>query len=339
MPDAIRLGLLATKEVSASSLFGLYDTLSGAGQAWEIFVTGESPHPIFDVRIIGSSCEPFRCASGTQITPDTGIDAVSDVDLIVVPGMNVSAIEPLDSIETLSRDWIWKQHHSGTRVVAACSGAVYLAAIGLLDGIEITTHWAYSDLFRRYYPEVRLRLDHNICFESAGKGIVTSGGTTAWQELALFLIRNYGGLEQAKRTAKFWLMADRGEFQAPYTSLVTTISHDDAIVRDIQLWTAENYSSESPVNMMIQRSGLPPSTFNRRFRKATGFSPKDYVQAVRIEEAKQRLEMSDVPVDAIGREVGYEDSSSFRRLFKRKTSLTPAKYRKMFGAERFARYS
>lgn len=134
-------------------------------------------------------------------------------------------------------------------------------------------------------------------------------------------------------------MADRGNFQTPYTSLVTAISHDDAIVRDIQSWLAENYFIEKPVNTMIQRSGLPASTFTRRFRTATGFSPKDYTQLVRIEEAKQRLEMSDSAVDEIGREVGYEDSSSFRRLFKRVTSLTPARYRKMFGVERFARYS
>ena len=206
MQDAIRLGLLATKEVSPSSLFGLYDALSGAGQAWEVFVTGESPTPIFDVKIIGSSDKSFQCASGTQITPDISIGSTPDIDLIVVPGMNVSAIEPLESIENMSRDWIWSQHESGTRVVAACSGAVYLAAIGLLDGTEVTTHWAYSDLFRRYYPDVKLKLDRNICFESAGHGIVTSGGTTAWQELALFLIRNYGGLEQAKRTANsgYW---------------------------------------------------------------------------------------------------------------------------------------
>ncbi len=339
MPESIKLALLATKEVSASSLFGLYDALSGAGQAWEIFVTGETPRPIFDVKIIGGSREPFRSVGGTQICPDIGVDDVSDIDLIVVPGMNVSAIEPLESVEKTSRDWIQDQHNSGTRVVAACSGAVYLAAIGLLDGIEITTHWAYKDLFRKHYPNVQLKLDHNICFESAGKGIVTSGGTTAWQELALFLIKNYGNLEQATRTAKFWLLADRGEFQAPYSSLVTTISHNDAVVRDMQVWAAENYFLESPVNTMISRSGLPASTFSRRFRKATGISPKDYIQDIRVEEAKRRLEMSSLSVDTIGREVGYEDSSSFRRLFKRKTNLTPAKYRKMLGVERFDRYS
>jgi len=331
--------LLATKEVSASSLFGLYDTLSSAGKAWEVFVTGESPSPVFDVKIVSSDKLPFRCASGTQILPDAGIHDISGLDLIVVPGMNVSAIEPLGSTDNADRKWVFEQHTAGTRVVAACSGAVYLAEIGILDDVEATTHWAYKNLFREYYPKVRLNLERNICFEDRQRGVVTSGGTTAWQELSLFLIQNYSGMEQARRTAKFWLMTDRGDFQTPYASLITSISNNDAAVRSAQLWLVENYFVENPVNAVIEQLQIPASTFTRRFKKATGISPKDFIHAIRIEEGKKRLESTELTIDEIGRQIGYEDSSSFRRLFKRKTSLTPAKYRKMFGAERFSRYN
>lgn len=335
----VSVGLLATKDTSASSLFGLYDTLSGAGQAWETFVTGESPAPVFDITIISHDQKHFRCAGGTQIHPDKGIKDVTELDLLVVPGMSVSALQPPNTIDNEDIEWVKGQYEKVTRVVAACSGAVYLAEIGLLDGVEATTHWAYKNLFQNFYPKVKLNLDRNICFENSKDGIVTSGGTTAWQELSLFLIQNYGGMEQAKRTAKFWLMADRGDFQTPYSSMITANENEDAIVHNALVWLADNYHQESPVTTMIERSGLPPTTFSRRFRKGTGLTTKDYIHAVRVEEAKKRLETTELNIDEIGREVGYEDTSSFRRIFKRKTSLSPAKYRNAFGTERFSRYS
>ncbi|MBX2885111.1 MAG: helix-turn-helix domain-containing protein [Granulosicoccus sp.] len=338
MRQPIRLHLLATPHVSASSLFGLYDALSAAGKAWEIFVTGEPVRPIFDVSIVGPTCEPFRCASGTLVAPDLALDGAQGGDLVIVPGMNLSATEPLGTSEQASYDWLWNNHLAGSRVVAACSGAIYLAEAGLLDNKEATTHWAYGDLFRRYYSSVRLRLERSICFETAAQGVVTSGGTTAWQELALFLIANYGNVEHAVNAAKFWLMANRDELQAPYIPMIKSIPHADSAVQVAQSWIAENYTATNPVKKMAASSGIPATSFARRFRKATGFKPRDYVQTLRIEEAKHMLETSESSIAEIGFEVGYEDTPSFRRLFKRKTGLTPVEYRKMFGTQRFERY-
>jgi transcriptional regulator GlxA family with amidase domain len=258
---------------------------------------------------------------------------------VIVPGMTVSSQDRLGASEQDSIAWLRERSQSETRIVSACTGAVYLAEIGLLDGIEATTHWAYADLFRRHFPDVRLRLDRSICFSDASRGVVTSGGTTAWQELALFLIAHYGGVHRAAKTAKFWLMADRGELQAPYSSLVKAIPHGDAIVETAQVWVADHYAIENPVGEMTTRSGLPATSFARRFRNATGLSPMDYVQTVRMEEAKQLLETSDLSVADIGAEIGYNDPASFRRLFKRKTGITPNEHRRMFGAKRFAHYS
>ena len=90
---------------------------------------------------------------------------------------------------------------------------------------------------------------------------------------------------------------------------------------------------------MTELSGLAPATFARRFRRATGYSPMDYVQAVRVEEAKQMLETTGDSVEKIGFAAGYEDTASFRRLFKRKTGLNPGDYRRMLGKDRFKRYA
>ncbi|WP_108860832.1 GlxA family transcriptional regulator [Ruegeria sp. Alg231-54] len=337
MPYSVQI--VATPETSASSVFGLYDTLVAAGRDWEHLVSGEEPMPVFDVSLVGPNIEGFRCGSGIWIVPDQTFKNADDADIIVVPGLTLSPHDRLDPELHPCLAWLAKRDLAKTRIVSACTGAVYLAEIGILDGFEATTHWAWEGLFRRLYPNVRLRIDRGLCFADASRGPVTSGGTTGWQELATFLIAHYGGTQKAVRAAKVWLMANRGELQSPFSSMITTAPHADAIISQAQLWISDNYSVDNPVAEMAKRSGLSPTTFARRFRKATSKSPQDYVLALRIEEARQLLETTDCSVVEVGEAVGYADTPSFRRLFKRKTGLTPVEHRTMFGLSRFSNYS
>ncbi|WP_050606161.1 GlxA family transcriptional regulator [Ruegeria sp. 6PALISEP08] len=337
MPYSVQI--VATSATSASSVFGLYDTLVAAGRDWEHLVSGEEPMPVFDVSLVGPDIEGFRCGSGIWIVPDQTFKNADDADIIVVPGLTLSPHDRLDPELHPCLAWLAKRDLAKTRIVSACTGAVYLAEIGILDGVEATTHWAWEGLFRRFYSNVRLRIDRGLCFADASHGPVTSGGTTGWQELATFLIAHYGGTQRAVRAAKVWLMANRGELQSPFCSMITTTPHADAIISQAQLWISNNYAIDNPVAEMAKRSGLPPTTFARRFRKATSKSPQDYVLALRIEEARQLLETTDCSVVEVGEAVGYADTPSFRRLFKRKTGLTPVEHRKMFGLSRFSNYS
>jgi transcriptional regulator GlxA family with amidase domain len=110
----------------------------------------------------------------------------------------------------------------------------------------------------------------------------------------------------------------------------------DAIISQCQEWAAQNYKTQSPVAALAQLSGLPPRSFDRRFKEATGMTALNYVHALRLEEAKQMLETGDQPIEAIANETGYEDTSFFSRLFRRKVGLTPAQYRLRFGSLRRA---
>ena len=334
----VSVDLLACQGVSASSLYGLYDVLASVGAGWETYVTGDAPRPRFKVRIVSDATTTFRCASGIPITPDASLGDAESSDIIVVPGMSVSAAEPLGEAYSELSTWLRRAQSDGATIASACTGSLMLAEAGLLDDLEATTHWAFRDLFRRCYPRVRLRPEKSLCCSDVRPDIVTSGGTTAWQELALFLITRHAGLDEAVRAAKFWLLPDRGTLQAPYMAMPLGVPHDDETVRDCQVWISENYATRNPVGAMVRRSGLPPTTFNRRFRRATGYAAIDYVHTVRIEEAKQILETTEASIDNIGSEVGYEDAASFRRLFKRKSGLTPAEYRRLFGRRRFRRY-
>jgi transcriptional regulator GlxA family with amidase domain len=169
-----------------------------------------------------------------------------------------------------------------------------------------------------------------LSFAGEGDRIVTSGGVTSWQELALYVIALLGGAEHAIQAAKIHILSGHAEGQMPYAVVTHRVQHSDAVIADCQSWIAEAFARDNPVARMTERAGLNPRTFARRFRAATGCSPVEYVQALRIEEAKQLLEANSANVEEIGQTVGYEDPTFFRRLFKRRVGLTPAAYRKKF---------
>lgn len=331
----LRVALVAIPRSTASSLFGIRDTLNSVGVGWETFVSSEQPTPRFEVSFVGATTEPFACASGGEIRPEHSIETVPDPDIVVVSAVFASVGEPVKDFDPRMMAWLVAQHAAGKQIVSACSGASLLAEAGLLDGKEATTHWVLRDLFRTAYPQVLLRLERSLCCADGEHRIVTSGGATAWQELVLYLIARHVGLQDAVRAAKLWLIPWQGELQSPYVAMPRGIAHDDRKIAACQTWIANNYRLDNPVARMIERSGLARSTFRRRFVEATGYTPIDYVHAVRIEEAKQLLESGDEPLDAIGQEVGYEDEASFRKLFKRVTGITPSEHRRRFGLDRF----
>ncbi|HKN27155.1 MAG TPA: helix-turn-helix domain-containing protein [Roseiarcus sp.] len=152
----------------------------------------------------------------------------------------------------------------------------------------------------------------------------------------MFLAARFFGLEEAIRLARAYLIDWHSHGQLPFSSLACARQVDDRHIAAIQEWIAENYADPAPVAAMVGMSPLPERSFKRRFTLATGFAPLEYVHALRIEEAKQLLETTDLSIDAVADEVGYEDSSFFRRLFRRKVGLSPHAYRLRFSAFRKA---
>lgn len=118
--------------------------------------------------------------------------------------------------------------------------------------------------------------------------------------------------------------------QQPYASMVANVGHDDGVIQRCQSWLAEHYDEPDAVREAVAQSGLPKRTFDRRFRAATGYAPLEYVQSLRVEEAKQILETGDEPIDEVAAQVGYEDTASFRRLFRKLVGMTPGDYRRKF---------
>lgn len=159
-----------------------------------------------------------------------------------------------------------------------------------------------------------------------------AGSGVAWHMLALALIARFAAPEDAMRVARINLLDAADVSPLAYASLTRGPRASDGLVARCQLWAADHYRDEAPVAQMVALSGLPERTFERRFAQATGMSPLQYVHTQRLEEAKQLLEASTLSVEAIALEVGYQDAGFFGRLFRRQVGLTPARYRRRFGA-------
>ena len=329
-PKLIRTALITLPETAPAGLYSMLEVFSCVGEVWEQ-LTGKEATPVrFQVDVVTEHPGSQTCALGVPVTSDATFASEETYDLVLVPDVLVS--EELDPVSQwpAAASWIRSNYEAGAVVGSACTGALVLAETGLLDGEEATTHWGIVSTFQTRFPNVDLRPKRVLILSGPDQRILTAGGASSWAELALYLISHYCGRPEAVRIAKVFLLGDLSEGQLPFAAVTRPQAHNDAIIDTCQLWIAEHYDVSSPVEQVTEYSGLNPRTFKRRFRAATGCTPIDYIQTLRIEESKYLLETSDMPTDQVGEEVGYEDPASFRRLFKRKTGVTPAQYRRRF---------
>jgi transcriptional regulator GlxA family with amidase domain len=325
-----RIALFAAPETSASVLYGLYDILLSVGPMWPDMTAAEPGDALLDVVVVAASPEPFRCFGGILVEPHAGLADVGDVDAMVVCDMYTPIDTPPRGRFGAEAAWVRRLHATGALVTAVCTGSLLLAESGLLDGRSCAGHWAYAGLFASAYPRIRFLPGAILDLSSETEGLITAGGVTSWQDLALHLIARYCGPEHAVRTAKVYLLGSHGDGQLPFAAMTRLVPAEDAVIRDCLVWIGDCFATPNPVSAMTRRSGLTPRTFARRFRAATGRRPIEYVHALRVEQARLLLEVGSDAVDDIGFEVGYEDPTFFRRLFKRTTGLTPAAYRRRY---------
>lgn len=325
-----RILLLAAPETSASVLYGLYDVLQSAGAVFDEMISGSAGDEMLDIRIVSSDGKPFRCMGNIPVEPHMAIRQDDSADAVVVCDMYTSIYDAPKGRYLREIGWLRHMHDSGALLASVCSGSLLLAESGLLNGHQATAHWAYRDMFERHYPRIAFRTDAILCLSAEADRIVTAGGVSAWHDLSIYLIARYCGYQTAIETAKVFLISGHAEGQSPYAVMTRPMDSNDGPIADCQAWIADNYATANPVERMVERSGLHARTFSRRFRVATGFTPIEYVQALRVEEAKQMLETDRLSNDEVGVAIGYDDPASFRRVFKRATGLSPAAYRKKF---------
>jgi transcriptional regulator GlxA family with amidase domain len=320
-----KVTILGFDQAYASAITGALDLFALAGVTWQR-MQGVQPSPFFEVQLASIKKRPVRCINQLQINSHIAIEEVSHTDLLLIPTIG-GELNTVIKNNLALLPHIQKHFRNNVDIASNCSGAFLLAESGILDGKEATTHWGYAELFKKRYPEVNLSAEKMI---TSDDNIYCSGGGMAWFDLALLLIERYCGHDIATTTAKAHVIdISRGD-QTAYANIRARKYHQDPDVLKVQDWLEINYSKSIVVSELPLMVNLTMRTFIRRFKQATEQNPLKYIQTLRIEAAKKLLETTHNSIERVVTQVGYDDLSSFTRLFKKHAGLSPSQYAKKF---------
>ncbi|WP_105403963.1 MULTISPECIES: GlxA family transcriptional regulator [Neorhizobium] len=330
----LHVSLVAIPDAVVSTLSGVFDVMNAFSVLPPPDVAITRP---FEVQIVGIETGPLTLASLVPITVQRSIATLEATDIVIVPSILLRPDGWRKGRYPELVDWVNRMHAGGALICSACSGIFLLAETGLFDGADATVHFGYAGAFAAAFPQVPIHPERVLVVSGRREELISSGASMTWHDLVLYLIARHMGAAAARSIARFFALQWHQDGLAPYIVFEGRKDHGDTAIQAAQDWVATHFSVANPLEEMILRAGLTGRTFKRRFTAAAGVSPIAYVQRLRIEEAKRRLEGTEASVDEISWQVGYEEPAFFRRLFKRVTGLAPGAYRRRFQIPDFAR--
>jgi transcriptional regulator GlxA family with amidase domain len=307
-------------KANLSSITGSYQIFRTANAYWKRM----GNKPVMEICLAGFE---------TELKLDEGFFSIFPVDIREVTGTDLLIIPAISYDEHLFKEnaalitWIREQYKMGAEIATMCSGAFLLAATGLLDGKPCSTHWNLASEFRKLFPKVDLQIDKLITVE---KGIYTNGGAFSFLNLILFLVEKYFNRQTAVYCSKvFQIEIDRTS-QSPFLIFQTQKNHGDELICKAQTYIEENLSRRISFEELASKLAASRRNFDRRFFKATGNTPVEYLQRVKVEVAKSNLEKGRKSMVEVMDEVGYSDDKAFREVFKKITGMSPLDYKSKF---------
>jgi transcriptional regulator GlxA family with amidase domain len=293
------------------------------------FLRAEGKQPMFNVQLAGLTREVQLLNGSFRICTDALLDEAAKPDLIIIPSFN-GVMNDWISRNKAFIPWIVAQYREGAEVASLCSGAFLLAATGLLDGKQASTHWIYANQFRTMFPKTTLVDDRIVTDEDR---LYTSGGANAYWNLLLHLVEKYTDRHIAILAAKFFVLDIDRNSQSPFRIFKGQKIHEDEEIKRIQDYIESNFHERFTVDHLCSHFGIARRTFERRFKKATNNSVNEYMQRVKIEAAKKQLETGRKTVSEVMYDVGYTDTKAFRDLFKKITAMSPISYRNKYNRD------
>ena len=309
-----------------STAIGPMDVFTHVGSLWNFF-NGEAPRPRFRVTTASATGEAVQCEGPIRLSPTMAIRDVRKADIIFIPSTGNGFDDVAERNPTII-PWLKKWHARGTAIAAVCSGVGLLAETGLLNGRRATTHWGIAERLRAKYPQVNWMPELLV---TEDRDLYCGGGMNAALDLSLYLAERFCGHEIAVQAAKALLLETPRSWQSGFAITPLNTAHQDAAIARAQEWLHKNLHRVFPMESPAEHVGMSARNFVRRFKAATGDSPIEYLQKVRVAAAKRLLENSHRTIQEISEAVGYQDVAFFRSLFKRLTGIPPASYRERFG--------
>jgi transcriptional regulator GlxA family with amidase domain len=282
-------------------------------------LAGEAAARQYEIVLLGASGRTFVSQSGVIFKAQETLLSARDFDTIIIPGGNWTRARPV--ADELMR-WLVRQVPRTRRVAAVCGGIYPLAQTGLLDGRQVTTHWRMVADVARRFPRVRVRTD--VSFLEDGP-FHTCGGGTASMEMTLALIQQDEGVQLAQELARELVLPLRPPGVAevvPDASMFETAPTDR--VAELSAWIANNLHRKLSVETLAERACVCPRHFYRLFKLVYGCPPAEYVQRLRLNEARRRLQTSRNSVRSIASAVGFNSAEAFRRAFQQQLGLRPS---------------
>jgi transcriptional regulator GlxA family with amidase domain len=317
--------LIPEGENNLSSIVGAYKIFTRANAYWK--ETGR--RELFKIQLAGISKKVEFYDGLFSVKPQTHIAAISQTNLIIIPSLNHNYGKAVKGNQLLI-DWLEKQYKDGAEIASICTGAFLLAASGLVDGKSCSTHWAVADDFRRMFPNVNLQTDQLITDEN---GIYTNGGAYSFLNLMIYLVEKYYDRQTAIFCSKVFQIEIDRQSQSAFTIFTGQKSHGDEMVKKAQTFIESNLHERISVEHLCVRFSVGRRNFDRRFIRATGNTPVEYAQRVKVEAAKKAFETSRKTINEVMYEVGYSDVKAFREVFRKVTGMSPLEYRGKYNKE------
>ena len=284
---------------------------------------------VFNIELAGVSDEVTFHGGLFTARPHKHISDIQHTDLIIVPSLNHN-YEKSTVVNGEAIEWLSRQYHNGAEIASICTGAYLLAAAGLLDGKICSTHWSAADQLRNLYPQINVQTDKLITDE---QGIYTNGGGYSFLNLILYLVEKYYDRETAIFCSKvFQIELDRTR-QSEFIIFNGQRSHNDELVKKAQQYLESQLVDKLSIENLAASFAVGRRNFDRRFIKATGNTPVEYAQRVRVEAAKKAFETSRKTINEVMYEVGYSDMKAFREVFRRITGMSPLDYRNRYNKD------
>ncbi|MGH1486508.1 MAG: GlxA family transcriptional regulator [Cellvibrionaceae bacterium] len=322
------IAFVLTEHMLATSSTWPSDMVAAANQAAKRFCPDL---PRFSMVTVASEEKPIRCHTGIKLYPDHAISSLSKVDIIYLPALWRNP-RPVINKQPELIDWLQQQYENGAIICGVGTGCCFMAETGLLNQKPATTHWYYFDQFQKNYPQVQLKRQHFIT--QAGR-LYCAASINSLADLTIHFIQRFFNQDVAQHVQRHFSHEVRKAYETVSYFEDDNTNHPDEDIFQTQLWMQNNIEKIANVADMAEQFGMSVRNFSRRFKRAIGKTPMQYLQELRLNTARDLLQSSNLTISEIADKVGYQDVSHFSQIFRKQMSITPRNYRTTVRAKLF----